>query len=118
MRRIAFGLMLAGAVASGATLYNGGAWTTIDNNPLNGRGAQTQGFGIKHSGRIVGAIYDPLGHGALWDGTSWTLVGNDPNDATNSTSYTGIANSGLMSGIYNSPPAGNRFSTMDRRMRT
>jgi len=149
MRRIALGLMLAGAVASGAAalptaytyqtlddpfagtafgtvaygindtgqvtgwftdtsnvvhafLYNGGAWTTIDNNPLNGGGGETQGFGINNSGRIVGAIFDPLGHNALYDGTSWTLLGNDPNDTTNSTSYTGINNSGLMSGIYNS----------------
>lgn len=84
-----------------AFLYDGGAFTTIDKNPLNGGGGETQGFGINNSGRIVGAIFDPLGHNALYDGTSWTLLANDPNDTTNSTSYTGINNSGLMSGIYN-----------------
>ncbi|HEY2865155.1 MAG TPA: PEP-CTERM sorting domain-containing protein [Casimicrobiaceae bacterium] len=149
MRRIALGLMLAGAfassavalptaytyqtlddpsaIASGATVaygindagqvtgwfsdgsnvvhafvYSGGAWTTIDNNPLNGGGGETEGFGINNSGRITGAIFDPLGHNALYDGTSWTLLGNDPNDTSNSTDYTGINNSGLMSGIYDS----------------
>jgi probable HAF family extracellular repeat protein len=92
-----------------AFLYNGGAWTTIDNNPLNGGGGETQGLGIDNAGRIVGAIFDPLGHNALYDGTSWTLLGNDPNDTTNSTDYTGINNPGVMSGIYNSPTGEQAF---------
>jgi probable HAF family extracellular repeat protein len=108
---VAYGINDAGQVTGWFTdssnvvhafVYDAGAWTTIDNNPLNGGGGETQGFGINNAGRIVGAIFDPLGHNALYDGTSWTVLPNHPDDTHNNTTYTGIDNSGLLSGIYES----------------
>lgn len=94
-----------------AFVYDSGAWTTIDKNPLNSSGGNTQGFGINNSGQIVGGLFDnsDLGHNAFYNGTSWSELGQDPNALFNSTDYTGINNSGVMSGIYNSGSGSQSF---------
>jgi probable HAF family extracellular repeat protein len=94
-----------------AFVYDAGAWTTIDKNPLNSSGGDTQGFGINNSGQIVGGLFDNLnlGHNAFFDGTSWSELGDDPSGAKNSTTYTGINNSRVMSGIYSSPSGAQSF---------
>jgi len=83
-------------------IYDGSTWTTLGNNPLVS-GGQTHGLALNDSGQVLGDVYEAsgLGHQALYDGTTWTILGGDP-AASNpaSTRYSGINDSGVLSGFF------------------
>ncbi|HYK24749.1 MAG TPA: PEP-CTERM sorting domain-containing protein [Steroidobacteraceae bacterium] len=95
------GWFIDGSGVQHAFIYSAGTWTTIDGNPLIAGGAWTQGLGINDSGQLVGSLFDGmLLHQAFYNGTSWSLLGEDPSSVNNSTSYFTINNSGSMTGEY------------------
>jgi len=115
------GWFVDGSGIEHAFIYSAGTWKTIDGNPLIAGGAGTQALGINDSGELVGTLFDGLvEHPALYNGTSWSLLGQDPNAVGNSTQYVAIDNSGLLTGKYNDASSqqgflydGSTYTTLD-----
>lgn len=104
-----------------AFIYSSGTWKTIDGNPLLPGGAGTQALGINDSGELVGTLFDgSLLQQGFYNGSSWSVLGQDPDADGNSTQYLAINNSGSLAGKYNSGTSqlsflfdGSSYTTLD-----
>ena len=92
-----------GSPSTAATeLYNGTAWTEVNN--LNQARASVAGAGLYSAGIAVGAqpntYYDKV---ELWDGTNWTET-TEINTGRGYASLSGVQTACILIGGYSSPP--------------